>query len=114
MSDSDERVGRPTPPGMSQLSVVLHDALMRLVSDGRERLLRAADDGRSMLRIRALQKDRDALLVRLGKTAYYLQESGEIDHPAVAKAMTRIDLLDGEIQKLREEIARAGGDPPTG
>ena len=97
------------PDPATRLPDVLQDALRKLVADSRERLLRAADDGRVLLRVRQLQRDRDALWGRLGKTAYRLVQSDEIDHPALRKAMSLVDDLDDEIRRLRDEL----GDDDT-
>jgi hypothetical protein len=108
MSDADDRRrarGRAAGP---QLPDVLQDALRRLVAEGRERLVRAADDGRSLLRLRGLQRDRDALWARLGKEAYLLQQSGEIDHPAFRRAIERIGAPEAEIAALQAQIEQDG------
>ncbi|MCB9664169.1 MAG: hypothetical protein H6732_08640 [Alphaproteobacteria bacterium] len=104
MADEPESV----PPGA--LGDVLQDALRRLVHDSRDRLLRAADDGRARLRAIQLQRDREAMWSRLGKTAYRLVEAGELDHPALAKAIGRIDAIDAELEHLR---AITGELPPA-
>ena len=95
-------------PVAHNLSDVLQDAVRRLVAESRDRIVRAADDGRSLLKVRAMQRDRDALFLRLGKVAYRLVESGEVDHPALRKAMAHVDELDEAIDRLRAEIASEG------
>ncbi|MCB9681365.1 MAG: hypothetical protein H6733_07810 [Alphaproteobacteria bacterium] len=101
----------PTPlPAVGNLSDVLQDALRRLVAESRDRIVRAADDGRVLLKVRGLQRDRDALWIRLGKIAYRLTESGELDHPALHKAMQHIDDLEDEIARLRVELSASGDD----
>ncbi len=54
---------------------------------GRTELDRAARSGRDRLELRQLNKDLDHFWVRLGKTARRLVEAGEIDHPALRKAI---------------------------
>lgn len=90
----------PSPP--SQVGDVLQDALKRLVDETSRRLTQVAEDGRSRLKVRQLQRERDLVCIRLGKTAHRLVEAGELDHPALHKAIARLDALDAEIEALRE------------
>lgn len=87
----------------------LGDALVtvmkRVVRRGRSSLGRAAEAGRVALETRQKQKDLEHFWARLGKTAHHLVEAGEIDHPALRKAMDRIQLLE-------EELAERGLAPP--
>jgi hypothetical protein len=76
-------------------------AVRRLLGRGRSELGRAAKSGRSKLELRQLQKDLDHFWARLGKTSRRLVEAGEIDHPALRKAMHRIDELERQIDTLR-------------
>ncbi|MEQ1504705.1 MAG: hypothetical protein ABMB14_20870 [Myxococcota bacterium] len=96
------------------LEPVLGDAvaavIRRLVRRGRAELGRAARSGRSQLELRQAQKDLDHFWVRLGKTAFRLVEAGEIDHPALRKAIDRIDELESRIDGLR--TAPDDGDAP--
>jgi hypothetical protein len=64
---------------------------------------RMMERGRSGLELRQLNKDLDHFWVRLGKTAYHLVVAGEIDHPALRKAMERIEELEGRIDTRRGE-----------
>ncbi len=93
----------------SPLDSVFQDAVRRLVDDARTRVSRAAQDGRAILRVRQLQKERDALCIRLGKTAHRLVEGGEISHPALDKGVARLQAMDAEIAELRD----AAGEPGT-
>lgn len=92
------------PPPSSPLADVLQDALRRLLGESQRRLTRAADDGRVMLRVRQLQRDRDALWVRMGKTAYHLMDDGEIRHVSLDKVREKIDALDDELRRLRVSL----------
>jgi hypothetical protein len=108
--DEGNGSGRPrqTP---APLSDVLGEVVRRVVDGGRARIERAARSGRQRLEIRQLERDRDRFWIRLGKTAYRLAEGGEIDHPALRKAMGRIDTLDERIARMRE--AGPDGVPGT-
>ncbi len=73
----------------------------RVLRRGRTEVLKAADEGRAMVKVRSLQRDIDALKLRLGKTAYLLYEEGELEHPSFAKAVRHIRALEEEIAELR-------------
>jgi hypothetical protein len=64
-------------------------------------VIKAAESGRSRLQERQLKKDLDHFWVRLGKTSFHLLEAGEIDHPALKKAASRINALEVELSQLR-------------
>lgn len=98
IATSDHEDRQPTPP--APLGDVLGRVLTRIVERGRRELDRAAQQGRLRLELRQLQKDRDAFWIRLGKTAYRLSESGELDHPAITKAMRRIDEIEDRIRDV--------------
>jgi len=87
----------------SSLNDTIGQVMRRLLSRGREELGKAADRGRTRLELRQLRSDRDHFWIRLGKTAYRLVESGEIDHPALHKAIGRIDELEDRIRALEAE-----------
>src|SRR5690349_1134420 len=71
---------------------------------------RIVERGRSGLERRQLHRDLDQFWVRLGKTAFRLVEAGEIDHPALRKAMDRIAELEGQIDAARGPSA---SPPPS-
>ena len=102
MADDDE----PKHP-IDQLPDVLAAAMRRLVARGRFEVSKAARVGRAQLELRQLQKDLDHFWLRLGKTAYHLVQAGDVDHPALRKAMERIDALEARIDALRAGDDRA-------
>lgn len=83
----------PLPP----LSETVRQLVRSLLARGRSRIGQAAERGRQRLELRQLRADRDHFWMRLGKTAYHLVEAGELDHPALRKAMERIDAIEAEI-----------------
>lgn len=104
MSDDDDQGPRLEP----QIAGRVVRAVRRMMERGRSGLDRAAKSGRSQLELRQLQKDLDHFWMRLGKTAFRLVEAGEIDHPALRKAMERIDELERKI-----DASRSPTDRPT-
>jgi hypothetical protein len=102
--DPEGRVQRPDPA----IGDLLSQVMRRLARRGRDSLRGAADTGRSRLELRQLQRDRDSFWIRLGKTAYRLQESGELDHPAIEKAMRRIDEIEQRIRDLEAGAPERG------
>jgi len=77
---------------------LLQAAVRRLVARSRTEFGRAANAGRQRLEVRQQRKDLDHFWKRLGKTAYHLVEAGELDHPALRKAMARIDDLEAALR----------------
>jgi len=93
---------RPGRPSLQELvGEALAEAIERLVRRGREEAGRVARTGRQRLALRQHQKDLDHFWMRLGKTAYHLVKGGEIDHPALRRAMERIDELEARIDEIR-------------
>jgi len=84
---------------------LVQTAVRRLVARSRAELGKAATAGRHRLEIRQQRKDLDHFWKRLGKTAYHLVEAGELDHPALRKAMGRIDDLEDALKDLPKREA---------
>jgi hypothetical protein len=95
---ADERELQP------MIGELLGKAVRRLVRRSRDELSKAAAVSRSRLALRQQQADLDHFWARLGKTAYHLVQAGEIDHPALRKAMSRIDELEAQIDALRDPL----------
>lgn len=77
----------------------LEHLIRRVVRRGRVELEKAAGSGRRRLELRQLRKDRDHFWIRIGKTAQQLVLAGEVDHPALRKAMERIDAIEAELDR---------------
>lgn len=109
----DDDPSRPPPSSLPPvLSELVAGALQRLVDGGRAGLRGAADRGRRRLERRQLERDLEQFWVRLGKTTYHLVEAGELEHPALQKAMDRIDRLQEQIRAARDD-GRVDPDPDT-
>lgn len=106
----------PKTPGAGEANAVADvgdlvvRALRRIAGRGRKEVERAAERGRQRLEERQRRKDLEAFWIRLGKTAWRLTEAGEIDHPALRKAMSRIAELERRIAAA-EGPAAAVVDP---
>ncbi|MEQ1570548.1 MAG: hypothetical protein ABMA64_33260 [Myxococcota bacterium] len=103
--------------GKGELTDRLARAVRRWMSRSRSGFGKAAQTGRSQLELRQLNKDLDHFWTRLGKTAFRLVEAGEIDHPALRKAMERIEELEAKIDAARGSAAgsaRAAGGASDG
>ena len=79
------------------ISEAVSSVLGRLIDRTRREFSRAASAGKNRLELRQLERDQEHFWVRLGKEAYHLVEAGEIEHPALRKAMGRIDDLQDRI-----------------
>jgi len=86
------------------LGEALTEFWRRVVDRSRYRVGRAALVSRDLMEARQLRRDREAFWVRLGKTAYHLTKAGEVDHPALHKAIHRID----QVEERLRELGQAG------
>ena len=82
---------------MDVVGDVVGRMIRRAARRGRAEVQRGATAGRQYLETRQKQRDLDHFWARLGKTAHHLVEAGEIDHPALRKAMDRIGTLEAEL-----------------
>ena len=96
-------------PEEAPVSGLVGGLLRRAAKRGRAELSKAADIGRTQIELRQARRDLQEFWVRLGKTAYRLSEAGEVDHPAIERARSRIDALEARIQALER-----GELPPIG
>jgi hypothetical protein len=67
--------------------------------------------GRSEIEARQVKREIDVFWVRLGKTAFRLVEAGEIDHPALRRAIGHIEKLEAQLERLRAP-GIAPNEPP--
>lgn len=65
----------------------------------------ARTESEHRVRLRTLQRDLDFFWIRLGKTAFRLAESGEIQHVGLDRTLERIQALQDEIRALNEAHA---------
>ena len=104
---SDETKSNASSSDNRELAPLLGDALAqvvrRLLEKSRFGIESAATAGRTRLEIRQVQSDLDHFWQRLGKSTYHLVQAGEVDHPALRKAMLRIDELEARMENLRHQ-----------
>lgn len=97
----------PEPRGLEPLfGDLIGRVFKRLARRSRAEFDRAAQSGKLRLELRQAQRDLDHFWMRLGRTASRLVEAGELDHPALRKAMERIDVLEARIDALRGPAER--------
>jgi len=89
----------------SQVTDLVSDLARNVARRGRDGLRRRLGSTRVHLERRQLQADREAFWIRLGKTAYRLSEQGEVQHPAIDKAVQRIRELQRELDALDAQNA---------
>lgn len=90
------------PDDGTLMADALEHLMRRIMRRGRAEVEKAAGSGRRRLELRQLRKDRDHFWIRLGKTAQQLVLAGEVDHPALRKAMERIDAIEAELDRAAD------------
>jgi hypothetical protein len=97
----------PKPSGkIPRVGAIVSELVEYAISTSQHSIVRAAESGRSRLEERQLRKDLDHFWVRLGKTSFHLLAAGEIDHPALHKAATRINTLERQLEEVHAKSAR--------
>ena len=97
----DSAAGEAPREDLSSATSVFGEALgglLRVVFQrGKVEMERAAAEGRMRLELHQLRKDRTAMYAKLGREVRALHEGGELSHPGIARAVERIQELDGKI-----------------
>jgi hypothetical protein len=91
----------------SQWQDLLRAALHRVTAGGKSGLKSVSQAGKSQIETRQNRRELEHYWIRLGKTAFHLTEAGELDHPALHKAIERV-------KSLQERIAHpntTSGEP---
>jgi hypothetical protein len=99
--NSDQEPAAPNP--IPRVGAIVSELLEHALNSGQHSIVRAAESGRSRLEERQLRKDLEHFWVRLGKTAFHLLDAGEIDHPALHKAATRIHALERQLDAIHSK-----------
>ena len=95
------------------LGDALSGLLRGVLSRSRTEVERLASDGRARLELRQLRKDRQRMYSKLGKETRALLEAGEIEHPGLARGVSRIGELDERIVTAEAAFAATGEPVPT-
>jgi len=112
----EDRAHQSAAPGSTELSGMLGEAgallgkavfgLARVVlRRGRQGARRAATSGRTLLDLRQLRHDKDAMYQKLGREVRHLVEGGEVDHPGLARGVERIRELEARIAEVEAQVA---------
>ena len=103
-SDSARSDEKTAPANMDQeLFLLIKEGMRGLLNLGKEQLSEAAVDGRKILELRSLKKDKVRLYEKLGREVQWLIEAGEITHPGLMRGIEKIQDLDEQIKRLRSE-----------
>ena len=102
--DSMETEEKTSPANMDQeLFLLIKEGMRGLLSLGKEHLSEAAIDGRKLLELRALKKDKIKMYEKLGREVQRLIDAGEITHPGLKRGIEKIQELDKQMKDLRSE-----------
>ena len=100
MSDDEQR-SRPASIEASQsIGEVILELLEAVSSRSRKEMVRAQAQGRVAMERRQLERDRNAMLTKLGREAIALLDGGEVDHPGLKRGAARIAELDAQLDAL--------------
>ncbi|TVQ89627.1 MAG: hypothetical protein EA397_14745 [Deltaproteobacteria bacterium] len=91
---SDDPTEVPIPEVLTTLA-------RRVTQRGRRQFGKVAKVGRQQLELRQARADLDDFWSRMGKTAFRLNQAGEISHPALDRAQARIERLLQRIDELQ-------------
>ena len=90
-------------PVDQELFLLIKEGMRGLLSLGKEHLSEAAVDGRKLLELRSLKKDKLKLYEKLGREVQWLIEAGEITHPGLKRGIEKIQEIDEQMKVLRSE-----------
>ena len=109
MSDEEARDQPANLVGLPTIGAVVRELLEAVSTRSRRGVGRARSQGRLTMERRQLERDRTAMLAKLGRESIALLNGGEVDHPGLRRGAARIAELDAQIAAL--EVSDAGADP---
>ena len=96
--------GESSPTNVDQeLFLLIKEGMRGLLSLGRDQLSEAAVDGRKLLELRALKKDKLKMYEKLGREVQWLIEAGEITHPGLKRGIHKIQEIEDQMNRLKSE-----------
>jgi len=102
--NSESKESTSSPANMDQeLFLLIKDGMRGLLNLGREHLSEAAVDGRKLLELRSLKKDKLKMYEKLGREVEWLIEAGEINHPGLKRGIEKIQEIEEQMKRLRSE-----------
>ncbi|MBM74919.1 MAG: hypothetical protein CMK59_05935 [Proteobacteria bacterium] len=102
-SDKSEEQQIPSPNIDTELFSLIKEGMRGLLTLGREHLSEAAIDGRKVLELRSLKKDKTKMYEKLGREVERLIEAKEIDHPGLVRGIEKIQEINEQIERLKSE-----------
>jgi hypothetical protein len=97
MADEEARDQPATVGSPPSIGGVIRDLLEAVSSRSRKEVARAQSQGRLSMERRQLERDRNAMLAKLGRETIALLDGGEVDHPGLRRGAARIAELDARI-----------------
>jgi len=100
MADGQDN-DQPVPvDGSPSIGGVIKELLEAVSSRSRKGVARAQTQSRLGMERRQLERDRNAMLSKLGRETIALLNGGEVDHPGLHRGAARIEELDAQIAAL--------------
>ena len=94
----------PAPiDGAPSIGGVIRQLMEAVSSRGRKEVSRAQAQSRLAMERRQLERDRNTMLIKLGRETIALLDGGEVDHPGLRRGASRIEELDAQIADLGSE-----------
>lgn len=107
MSEEQDEMGNAGGALASVIGEIFRGAFGR----ARGEVDRAAHQGRALLELRQLKRDRTVMYSKLGREVRALIEGGELDHPGLQRGLGRIARLDETIEAAEARLSTMGVDP---
>lgn len=112
VQDSQKVTDSEQTDALTVAGAALSAAVSRLMKEvakrGKVELSRAASQGRVMVEMRQLRRDRAKMFEKLGREVVHLVDGGEIKHPGLIRGVKRIQELDCQISNLEALSVQEG------
>ena len=101
MSKAEQQLPEESP-AKDQAKEALRQFFQIVFDKGKSELRKRASEGRKVLEVRTLQRDRLKMFEKLGREVEMLVEAGDINHPGLIRGVQRIHELDKLIEELKK------------